>query len=138
MISSRRGFTFAELLVALVVFGALSAIAVPRYRDYKVRAYLATMKSDLGNLRIAEESHWAEHQRYATDTTALDLRVTSDVSLKITSQDTMGGYTAIATHRNVPGQECSTAMGREAAPRESGTIYCGPSGGGSGTLAGAP
>lgn len=135
---ARRGFTFVELLVAFVVFGALSAIAVPRYREYKARAYVAAMKSDLGNLRIAEEVHWAEHQQYATDTASLDLRVTTDVRLRITSQDLLGGYTAVASHRLVPGQECATAMGREAAPREPGMIQCGPVTGGSATIPGAP
>jgi hypothetical protein len=44
--------------------------------------------------------------------------------------DLIGGYTAIATHLNVPGKQCITGMGAEAAPREPGAIICGaaPSG----------
>ncbi len=134
----RSGFTFIELLVVMVVMGALSAMAVPRYRDYKARAYAAAMKSDLGTLRTAEEAHWAEHMRYSTDTTALDFRPTTDVDIRITSQDLIGGYAAVATHRRVPGLQCSTAMGRDAAALESGTIRCGPVTSSGGTLPTAP
>jgi prepilin-type N-terminal cleavage/methylation domain-containing protein len=122
----RRGFTMIELLAVVLFIGALSSMAVPRYREHKVRAFVAAMQSDLGNLRIAEESHWAEYQRYATDTTALEFRVTRDVAISITSEDVIGGYTAVATHPGVPGRQCETAMGREAAPKEQGAIVCGP------------
>jgi type IV pilus assembly protein PilA len=133
----RKGFTFVELLVVMLFIGALSSMAVPRFREYKARAYVSAMESDLGNLRIAQEAYWAEHMVYATDTTGLDFRRTSNVSLQITSQDVVGGYTAIATHANVPGQQCQTAMGAEAAPRQPGSISCGAisGGGGGGSIA---
>jgi prepilin-type N-terminal cleavage/methylation domain-containing protein len=123
----RTGFTFVELLVVMALLGALASMAVPRFREYKARAYIAAMQSDLGNLKIAQEEHWAEHQVYATDTTDLDVRFTTDVTITITSQDLLGGYTAKARHSNVPGTQCETAMGPEAAPREPGAVVCGPS-----------
>ena|SRR5688572_3593773 len=130
----RRGFTFVELLVVMLLLGALSSMAVPRFREYKTRAFIAAMQSDLGNLKIAQEEHWAEHLKYATDTTSLELRITRDVSISITSQDATGGYTAIATHSNVPGRQCETAMGREAAPNEPGAIICATASGGASTI----
>jgi prepilin-type N-terminal cleavage/methylation domain-containing protein len=134
----RRGFTFVELLVVMLFIGALSAMAVPRFREYKTRALLATMQSDLANLRIAEESYWAEHQVYVTDTSSLDFRRTSQVQITISSQDVIGGYTAVATHSNVPGQQCITAMGAEAAPREPGAISCGAISSGSSAIPATP
>ena len=128
----RRGFSFIELLVAMVFFGILSAIAVPRYRLFKERAYLATMKSDLGNVRIAEEEYFAQQLRYATDTAALGFRVSSKVRLTLTSQDLMSGYSAIATHDLAPGQQCATYVGRDAVNGNSGLIICGTSTGGVG------
>lgn len=122
----RKGFTFVELLVVMLLLGALSSMAVPRFREYKTRAYIAAMQSDLGNLKIAEEEYWAEHLKYATDTAHLEFRVTANVNIAITTQDLNGGYTAIATHLNVPGRQCQTAMGPEAAPREPGAVVCGP------------
>ena len=121
----RAGFTFAELMVVVLFLGILAAMAVPRFREFKDRAYLATMQSDLGNLRIAQEEYWAQHATYATDTAALGVRITAHVNVAISSADLIGGYTAIATHHNVPGKHCVTAMGAEAAPREPGAIVCG-------------
>ena len=122
----RAGFTFIELLMVMLFIGILAAMAVPRFREFKTRAYLGAMQSDLGNLRIAQEEYWAEHNVYVTDTAALGMRITSKVNIALTSVDVIGGYTAIATHDNVPGHQCVTAMGAEAAPREPGSIVCGP------------
>ena len=130
----RKGFTFIELLVAMIFIGALSAMAVPRFREYKIRAFIAAMQSDLGNLKIAEEEHWADKQLYATDTASLEFRHTRNVSISITSQNITGGYTAVATHADVPGRECTMAMGPEAAPREVGAIVCGPISSGASSL----
>ncbi len=134
----RRGFSFVELLVVMVLLGALSSMAVPRFREYKERAFIAAMQSDLGNLKVAQESYWAEHQQYATDTAHLEMRITNDIAISISSQDVIGGYTAVATHSNVPGQQCLTAMGAEAAPREPGAVLCGPAGSGSSAIPSTP
>ena len=130
----RTGFTFVELLVVMLLLGALSSMAVPRFREYKVRALVSTMQSDLANLRIAEEAHFALHQRYATDTASLESRTSTNVKISITSKDLLGGYTAVATHINAPDRRCITAMGPEAAPRESGAVTCEVTSGGSPTI----
>ena len=134
----RRGFSFVELLVVMVLLGALSSMAVPRFREYKERAFIAAMQSDLGNLKIAQESYWAEYQQYATDTAHLEMRITNDIAISISSQDVIGGYTAVATHSNMPGQLCLTAMGAEAAPREQGAVTCGPASSGSSAIPSTP
>lgn len=136
--TSRKWFTFVEMMVVMIVLGALTGIAVPRLRDYKQRAYVAAMQSDLGNLRIAQESHWGEHLQYATDTTSLEFRITHNVLISITSKDIAGGYTAVATHAHLPGRQCATAMGPEAAPQEPGSIICGPAASGSSTIPATP
>jgi prepilin-type N-terminal cleavage/methylation domain-containing protein len=130
----RAGFTFAEVLVAMLMLGLLSAIAVPRFRLYKERAYLATLRSDLGNLRLSEESYFAEHQRYATDTAGLELRITSSVRVALSSADPIGGYAAVATHTLLPGQQCATYVGMAAVNAPSGAIICGPASSSSATL----
>jgi prepilin-type N-terminal cleavage/methylation domain-containing protein len=124
MTRRRPGFTFVEILVALAVFGALTAIAVPRYRTFKERAYVATLKSDLGVLRIAQEAYWSENQLYATDSTALDWKPSSKVKVAINSTDLMAGFTAVATHDNMPTGHCTTYVGRDATTTPSGQIVC--------------
>lgn len=122
---SRRGFTFIELVTVMVVMGALCAIAVPRYHSFRARAFRSAMTSDLANLRIAEEVYWSENQAYATDTSALEFRRSSKVSVTLSSKDRYAGYTAIATHSSLPGEQCATYTGKDAIGVNSGEIICG-------------
>ena len=119
-----RGFTFAEILVAMAVFGVLTAVAVPRFRSFKERAYLATLRTELGSLRVAEEAFWSENMAYATDTTQLDWNGSSRVQLAISSGDLTGGFTAVATHLLAPALQCTTAVGKDATKTASGEIVC--------------
>jgi prepilin-type N-terminal cleavage/methylation domain-containing protein len=134
----RTGFTFVELLATMFVLGALAALAVPRYRNYKERAYVAAMRTDLGHLRIAQEVYWAEHQQYTVDTASLDFRKTTGVEIDLSSADPYGSYLAVATHENLPGLQCATATGIDAGTDPSGAIVCGASGGGGTVTTGTP
>ncbi len=120
----RNGFTFVEVLVALAVFGALTAVAVPRYRTFKERAYLASLRTELGSLRVAQEAFWAENHLYSTDTTALDWNGSSKVALSLTAADPSAGFTAEARHALYPGAVCATYVGADAVNTASGDIIC--------------
>ena len=50
------GFTLIELLVVIVIIGILAAIAIPVFLSQRKKGYDATMKSDLRNLAIAEDT----------------------------------------------------------------------------------
>lgn len=120
---NRRGFTFIELLIVMVVMGVLAGIGVPRIRNMKERSYQATLRSDLGALRTAQEAFYAENQRYATDVTVLDFRLSSRVSVTIESSDPLRGWKAAARHDWLS-TPCTTAAGPDAAGVENGAIIC--------------
>jgi len=132
---TRHGFTFVELLTVMVVMGLLAGIGVPRIRNMKEKSYQATLRSDLGTLRTAEEAYYAENLRYTTDLTALDFRPTSDVQIVIVSTDPLKGWSALARHAWLA-TPCTTASGADAVGVESGAIVCSnlaiPSGGAQG------
>ena len=120
---NRPGFTFIELLTVMIVIGLLAGIGVPRIRNMKERSYQATLRSDLGALRTAQEAYYAENQRYATNVTDLEVRLSSRVSVTIESSDPLRGWKAAARHvwLNTP---CTTAAGIDAVGVESGAIIC--------------
>lgn len=121
---NQRGFTFIELLTVMVVMGLLAGIGVPRIRNMKERSYQATLRSDLGTLRTAEEAYYTENLRYTTNLNDLDFRRTTNVEITIVSTDPLKGWSALARHVSLA-TPCTTSVGAEAVGVESGAILCG-------------
>ncbi len=57
----RRGFTFIEILVVVIVLGILSSLAILKYIDLKHRALTSSAIADLQAVRLAGYSAWYEH-----------------------------------------------------------------------------
>lgn len=60
-----RGFTFIELLIALVIVGILSAIALPTYSAVLTRAQRNEARLALLKVQHAQERHYQLHLRYS-------------------------------------------------------------------------
>ncbi len=60
----RWGFTYIELVTALLLVGVLSAIATKALVRSKSRAFAAVVESDLRNLAVAQEDYFAERSTY--------------------------------------------------------------------------
>jgi type IV pilus assembly protein PilA len=57
----RRGFTFVEMLVVVIVLSILASLAILKYIDLKHRALSASATADLQAVRLAAYSAWYEH-----------------------------------------------------------------------------
>ncbi len=57
----RRGFTFIEILVVVVVLAIFTSLAVLKYIDLRHRALSASATADLQAVRLAAYSAWYEH-----------------------------------------------------------------------------
>ena len=60
-----RGLTLIELMVALAVLAVVTAIALPVYDTYRVRAHRANAQADLLRCAQALEAHAGETNSYA-------------------------------------------------------------------------
>lgn len=56
----RRGFTFIELLIVMIVMSLLAGLAVLKYIDLKHRALSAQATADLESVRLAAYSRYYE------------------------------------------------------------------------------
>jgi type IV pilus assembly protein PilA len=55
-----------ELLVVVVVVGILAAIAIPRYSQYRVRAYNASALTDIQTIWTAQHALFTDRQQYGS------------------------------------------------------------------------
>ncbi len=60
MTRGRRGFTFIELLVVMIVIGLLAGLGLLKYMDLKHRALSAQAVADLEAIRLAGYGAWYE------------------------------------------------------------------------------
>jgi general secretion pathway protein G len=57
----RRGFTFIEILVVVIVMSILATLGILKYIDLKHRALSTSAIADLQAIRLAGYSAWYEH-----------------------------------------------------------------------------
>ena len=63
---SHRGFTLIELLIVVAIIGVLSAVAIPRFLRFQLRAKAAEAVTNLAAIAVTEESFFSEKGYYAS------------------------------------------------------------------------
>jgi len=61
----QAGFTLIEIMIAVVVVGILTAIALPSYNGYMMRARLTEAFTGLAGAQPRLEQHWSNTRSYA-------------------------------------------------------------------------
>jgi prepilin-type N-terminal cleavage/methylation domain-containing protein len=124
-----KGFTLAELMIAVVIIGLLTAIVLPRLSMAKDRGFIATMQSDLRQFAAHEESYFYDNSVYTPNLgllAAAGFNQSAGVTLTI-AEATATGWAAIAAHTQSSGVECALFSGTAApvgASTEEGVIAC--------------
>jgi general secretion pathway protein G len=59
-----RGFTLLEIFIAVAVVGILTAIALPAYKNYVIRAKSTQAKADIARVDIAIERFYSDSGKY--------------------------------------------------------------------------
>ena len=65
---SDSGFTLIELLISIAIIGILTAIAIPKFNEYRKRGFDARALNDLRNMAIAEEAYFIDNDAYLSCT----------------------------------------------------------------------
>jgi type IV pilus assembly protein PilA len=115
---TRKGFTLIELLIVVVIIGILAAIAIPKFRETKEKAYITAMKSDLKNMVASAESSFADHNTYANYVPPVG---SSGVTLGFTGSAL--GWTGTASHASTA-VTCTILVGADAGTGAEGEPVC--------------
>lgn len=60
------GFSLIEVMITVAVIAILSAVALPSYRSYVMRANRSEAKAALINAQVAEEKYFLQNSTYGT------------------------------------------------------------------------
>lgn len=134
--TSSRGFTLVEMLVALVIFSILAAMSV-RLGSSKEAASLAVMRSDLRNLASAQESYFADYEYYADDVANLEFEASEETTVVLRGD--RNGWSGRTEHSLRPEYRCAIYIGdiNALAPAvEEGLMVCEPKATGGGCSGG--
>ena len=94
-----HGFTLVELMIAVAIIAILSAIALPAYSNYVIKAARSDGKASLVDAASRQEQFYLDNKTYADTMAKLGLSGTSDAG-KYTialSDATATTYTMTAT-----------------------------------------
>lgn len=61
---SAPGFTIIELMIVVSILGVIASVAIPIFNRHQLRAQSSEVKTNLGAIRVVEESSFAEVGRY--------------------------------------------------------------------------
>ena len=56
-----EGFTLVELLIVIAIIAILAAIAIPQFSQYRKRAYVSELNSDIKNAYTAAQAYLTDH-----------------------------------------------------------------------------
>ena len=62
----QHGFSLVELMIAVVIVGIITAVAIPNYRDYVTRSRVPEATATLGDIRVRMEQFYQDNRTYPT------------------------------------------------------------------------
>lgn len=63
-LSSKAGFSLVELMVVVAIIGVLATIGIPKYRNFRMKAFETEAKSHLAGIYTAQTAFFIEYSGY--------------------------------------------------------------------------
>lgn len=94
----KKGFTLVELIIVMVILGALAAIAIPKMGGSTDGALLASVKSDLRTATVKANEFYSKNLTYTdASATALGLVPSPGNSITVTPTNSGASFTVSVT-----------------------------------------
>jgi len=97
MLKNNKGFSLTELMIAIVIIGILSMVAIPKFMGTTTKAKLSEFPPILMQLYSLEEGFFQETDKYATDLKQLDFSDPESKYFDYTLEGDGVGFTVKAT-----------------------------------------
>jgi len=100
----KNGFTLIELMIVVAIIGILSAVALPAYQSYTIKAHVAGPIIYAGNLRYAITEYYVQNLEFPKDNFTARLPEPDKlISNKIVKVEVINGAFHILLGNKIPG-----------------------------------
>ena len=106
----RRAVTLVELLILLIVLGAIALYARTRFAETPVQRREATLKASLREVVDAQQEYFIRHTHYARTMDSLPLPPRSGITIVVDSASELG-WRATARAADLPARSCTVWYG---------------------------
>jgi len=96
----QQGVTLIELMIVVAIIGLLSALAIPAYTDYAIRAQISEGLQLAGSAKAAITEYYQNQSLFPTDNTQAGLEAPGSITGKYVDSVSVNGAVILVQYGN--------------------------------------